>query len=82
MPSCCASDLRAYSSAAAFAVGLFGLFVLPPLVSPDKDLAETLRHLHHFTVYALLVLIALHALAALYHRHVLKDGTLKRMLSK
>ena len=72
----------AYTSASAFAVGLFGLFVLPPLLAPDKELAETLRHVHHFTVYALLGLIAVHALAALYHHYVLKDGTLRRMMGR
>jgi cytochrome b561 len=72
----------AYTSASAFAVGLFGFFVLPPLLAPDKDLAEILRQVHQFTVYALLALIALHAVAALYHQHVLKDGTMRRMLGR
>jgi cytochrome b561 len=70
----------AYTSASAFAVGLFGLFVLPPLLAPDKDLAEILRQIHQVTVYTLLALIALHTVAALYHQLVLKDGTLRRML--
>jgi cytochrome b561 len=61
---------------------LFGLFVLPPLLAPDKELAEVLRQVHQVTVYALLALIAVHALAALYHQHVLKDGTLRRMWGK
>ncbi|HJP21940.1 MAG TPA: cytochrome b/b6 domain-containing protein [Alphaproteobacteria bacterium] len=72
----------AYTSASAFAVGLFGLFVLPPLLAPDKELAEILRQVHQVTVYALLALIAVHALAALYHQHMLKDGTLRRMWGK
>ncbi|MDP6345913.1 MAG: cytochrome b/b6 domain-containing protein [Alphaproteobacteria bacterium] len=70
----------AYSSAAAFPVGLFGLFLLPPLLAPDKALADILVLVHRTIVYGLLALIVLHLAGAWYHHRVLKDRTLRRML--
>lgn len=72
----------AYSSAAAFAVGLFGLFVLPPLTPPDKYLADTIRTVHQVIVYPLLLLVAIHVAAAAYHHFVLKNRTILRMVGR
>jgi cytochrome b561 len=58
---------------------LFGLS-LPPLVAPDKGLAEQVETLHVTIGVAGYWLIGLHAAAALFHQYVLKDGTLRRML--
>jgi len=60
--------------------GIGAVIVLPPLLAPDKELAEILRQVHQVTVYALLALIALHTVAALFRQLVLKDGGLRRML--
>ncbi|MFM7349557.1 MAG: cytochrome b [Erythrobacter sp.] len=62
-------------------VGVFGLFTLPPLpVGVDPARGEAIFELHGTAGIALLVLIAFHALAALKHQFVDKDGTLFRML--
>ncbi|MGX5733085.1 cytochrome b [Bosea thiooxidans] len=60
-----------------------GLFSLPPLTAPAPR-AETrpLREWHEWAAYALIALAGLHALAALWHHAVKKDGTLRRMLPR
>ena len=60
-------------------IPFFGLS-LPPLIAPDKTLAEQLEDLHKTIGEAGYWLIGLHALAAVLHHHLLKDGTLRRML--
>ncbi len=66
-------------SAEGKAVPFFGL-ELPPLVGGDKDLAEQVEDLHKLGGTIGYWLIGLHALAALVHHHLLKDGTMTRML--
>ncbi len=60
-------------------VGFFGL----PLPSPflvNSVAAKWLEEAHELTANALVALAGLHAVAALIHHLVLKDGTLRRML--
>lgn len=60
-------------------VGFFGV----PLPSPftvNRDMAHTLEEAHELLGHALMALAGLHAVAALYHHKVLKDGILVRML--
>jgi cytochrome b561 len=56
---------------------------IPPLIGeiarPDR---RFLRELHEWTGWAIIVLAAVHALAALYHHYVLKDRMLRRMLPR
>ena len=53
-------------------VSVFGLFSLPPLTGPDKELHETFETLHGYGAWTLATLIALHVLGALKHRYL--DG--------
>ncbi len=55
---------------------------LPPLVGPDKALAEQVKELHETFATIGYFLIGLHALAALFHHYVTKDDTLKRMFPR
>lgn len=66
-------------SAEGDTIPFFGLS-LPPLIAPDKALAGQLEDLHGTIGEAGYWLIGLHALAALLHHYLLKDGTLRRML--
>jgi len=62
-------------------ISVWGLFELPALPVPQNPtLGETIFELHGAAGIALLVLAAIHALAALKHAFVDKDGTLYRML--
>lgn len=68
------------SSAAGRPVSWFGLFELPMVMSPDKPVAKLLHEVHENAGTLLLVLIGVHAAAAIWHHHVRKDDTLRRML--
>lgn len=60
-------------------IPFFGLS-LPPLVAPDRALAERVEDLHTTLATAGYWLVSLHAAAALFHHYLLRDGTLRRML--
>ncbi|HYH38309.1 MAG TPA: cytochrome b [Azospirillum sp.] len=61
-------------------IGVFGLFTLPTLLPPNPALKETAEGVHEVLGNAILILAGLHAVAALVHQYVLKDGVLARML--
>lgn len=59
----------------------FGLFEIPLFVDTNKELAEKMEGVHADVLWpVLLVLVGVHAGAALWHHFILKDETLKRML--
>ena len=62
-------------------VSFFGLFEVPIFLTANKDLAGQLIWLHKEVLWpCLLVLLAGHIGAALWHHFVSKDRTLRRML--
>lgn len=61
-------------------VAFFGLFTLPTLIGPDKDLGHDVKEAHELLGNLLMLLVFLHAAAALFHQHILKDGLMLRML--
>jgi cytochrome b561 len=67
------------SSAKGFQTVWFGILPLPDLIGKDKALGESLAELHEALNMGLLLLIAGHAAAALFHHFVHKDDTLRRM---
>ena len=68
----------ATASARTAQVVLFG-FELPRLVSPDRELAKTLKGLHETGATIGYFLIGGHAAAALFHHYFLRDNTLRMM---
>jgi cytochrome b561 len=68
------------SSAANVPVTVFGMFTLPPLVTPDKALLETMKSIHEAQSIALLVLVSLHFAAGLKHHFMDRDNVLYSML--
>lgn len=68
------------SSAKGFQTVWFGVLPLPDLLAKDKALGDQLAQLHWALNVGLLLLIAGHAAAALWHHAVHKDDTLRRML--
>ena len=68
------------SSAAGIPVSFLQLFTLPDLIGPNDYLFRQLIEIHKWLSYALLVLLAMHAAAALRHRFAYSDGASSRML--
>ncbi len=60
-------------------VGFFGMPIPSPFLV-DTAAAKWLEEAHELTANSLVALAGLHAVAALIHHLVLKDGTLRRML--
>jgi len=58
----------------------FGVLPLPDLLARDKALGQQLEELHSALNIGLLVLIGVHAAAALMHHVFHKDDILRRML--
>jgi cytochrome b561 len=63
-----------------YPVTLMGTDISFALVGADKAAGHTVHGIHVFMGNALFYLIGLHALAALWHQYVLKDGTLRKMV--
>jgi len=68
------------SSAADKPISFFGLFTVPPLVAPDKEMAHFFKGWHENIAVLLILLLALHVVGALRHHFLLKDNVLRRML--
>ena len=58
----------------------FGLAEVPKLSPPDEGLAELANNAHETLFWVLVLLVAVHAGAALYHHIFQRDDTLRRML--
>jgi len=59
----------------------FTAWTLPaPAWAPGEDAGHTLKEAHEIVGNAFYAVIALHALAALWHQFVRRDGALRRML--
>jgi cytochrome b561 len=56
------------------------LWQVPAILPRDKAMADLLFEMHHIGAYALLLLIDVHTLAALFHRFILRDQVVERML--
>ncbi len=67
------------SSAKGFQTVWFGVLPIPDLVGKDKALGDALRAAHEALNVLLMLTLAGHVGAALWHHFVLKDDTLRRM---
>lgn len=67
-------------SARGRAFEVFGALGLPALIGKNRDLADSLQEWHYYAALALLAVIALHAIAALYHHFIKRDNVLRAML--
>src|SRR5215470_7476221 len=68
------------SSAFGAPVHIYWLFDLPPLVAPNRPLADVVLAIHSYGAFALAALVVLHVGAALYHLLVRRDGVFRRMV--
>jgi cytochrome b561 len=69
-----------FNSTAGFPLRWFGLFALPPLGAFDRSLKHQASETHEFLFWCLAAVVAVHALAALWHHYRWHDRTLSRML--
>ena len=69
-----------YNSASGFPLKWFGQFAVPKLAMRDRDVAEFAVETHETLFLVLLVLVSIHAAAALLHHYFFRDRTLQRML--
>ncbi len=70
----------AMTSAAGRKLNVFGLFDLPDLMPPNKDLSGLFWNLHDYSSTLLIIILGLHIAAAIKHHFIDKDTVLKRML--
>lgn len=68
-----------YNSASNFPLRWFGLFPVPALSGPDKQLKAFAHEVHELGFYVLALLLLVHVAAALKHHFVDRDATLARM---
>lgn len=73
--------LLGWAGASAYgARGVLGGFSLPEILGKNSVLGEMILKYHAYAAILLALLIGAHIGAALFHRLILKDGVLKRML--
>ncbi|SET35620.1 cytochrome b [Thorsellia anophelis] len=53
---------------------------IEPFVTIDETFSYTLREIHEIIAIILMIMIGLHAFAALFHHYIKRDNTLIRML--
>ncbi|MBD8050275.1 cytochrome b [Limnohabitans radicicola] len=67
------------SSAKGVQTVWFGVLPIPDLIGRDKALGDLLKEMHEALNWLLMLTLAGHVAAALWHHFVLKDDTLRRM---
>ena len=60
----------------------FGLLIPPPFAPCSETAQHLIEELHELNGWAIIILAAGHAAAALYHHYVLRDPVLSRMLPR
>ena len=79
MISCCISGVL-ISTAEGAAIDFFDLFAVPAIISLGEAQAELAADIHEYSTLALIILAALHMLAAMKHHFIDKDTTLIKIL--
>lgn len=70
------------STAKGKGIEVFGLFELPALLASNEQRGEIAGEVHEIAATLFMLLVAVHALAALFHHVYWKDNTLTRMLGR
>lgn len=55
-------------------------YVLPEIISPDRQIKKIIKEVHELLSNSLYLLVAIHVAASLWHHYVIHDGSLRRML--
>lgn len=72
----------ANASSRGWEVRLFGVLPLPALVGSDSAFGHEMGDVHQAVALALLGVVGLHVLGALYHQFILRDSLLARVTPK
>jgi cytochrome b561 len=67
------------SSSLGYEVSPFGLFTLPALVAKSEPLSHFFGETHELLANGIIALLLVHAGAAIYHHHIVKDNVLRSM---
>ncbi|MBN1378186.1 MAG: cytochrome b [Gammaproteobacteria bacterium] len=70
------------STADGRAISVFGWFEIPATLTSIPQQADLAGELHYYFAVTLLILVGIHALAAIKHHFIDKDTTLLRMLGR
>lgn len=68
------------STAKGKGIDIAGLFEIPALLPESDSRAEIAGEIHELIAHAFILLVGLHAVAALIHHFIFRDQTLLRML--
>jgi cytochrome b561 len=68
------------STSAGDGISIFGWFEVPVVLPGSEVLRDLAVDLHYYLAYITVVLVLLHALAALKHQFIDRDGIMRRML--
>jgi cytochrome b561 len=63
-----------------YPVRLFGVVSLPPVTAQGSSIGHAMGDIHSLLATVLAIVIGLHIVGALFHRFILRDNTLSRML--
>lgn len=61
-------------------LSFFGIVQIASSFAENRDLSNRLENLHSLVAWSLMALVTGHALAALFHHYIVKDGALRRMI--
>ncbi|MCF6780188.1 cytochrome b [Stutzerimonas stutzeri] len=70
------------STAEGRGIGVFDWFQVPALITSIPNQADIAGLVHEYLAWGVLILSALHALAALKHHFIDRDSTLRRMFGR
>ena len=70
------------STADGKGISVFDWFTVPALISHLENQEDIAGEIHYWLAVSTMILVALHALAALKHHFINKDRTLKKMLGR
>lgn len=68
------------SQFSGYPISVFGWFDMPSLFSKNESFADFFHEAHEVSSFAVMAIVGIHVIAALFHHYVRKDNVLTRML--
>lgn len=70
------------TQASGQSINLFGLLVLPQLLTEDHDLATRFQSTHEILSYLFWIFLTIHVVSAFYHHFILNQAIFRRITGK